>query len=64
MNDKQVEPAFGDEVARGLAFADGALGAAGHEITDPWTRELLERAARHEVTTEEAIAAVRARFQA
>lgn len=40
-----------------MSFADGALGAAGHEVTDPELRELRRRAIRGEMTTDEAIAA-------
>jgi len=42
------------DVARHLSFADGALGAAGHEVTDPYLRELVERQVRGELTGEEA----------
>ena len=45
------------EVERRMSFADGALGAAGHEVTDPELRELRRRAIRGEMTTDEAIAA-------
>lgn len=41
-------------------FADAALGAAGHEVTDPVLRGLMERYARGELTLEEAQAAGRA----
>ncbi len=42
------------EAAERLAFADAALGAAGHEVTDPYLREIGERFARGELTIEEA----------
>jgi hypothetical protein len=42
------------DVARHLSFADGALGAAAHEVTDPYLRELVERQVRGELTGEEA----------
>ncbi len=45
------------EVERRMGFADAALGAAGHEVTDPELRELRRRAIRGEMTTEAAIAA-------
>ena len=45
------------EVERRMSFADGALGAAGHEVTDPILRNLRERAIRGEISAEEAIAA-------
>jgi hypothetical protein len=37
-----------------LAFADAALGAAGHEVTDPYLNEVAGRFARGEITIEEA----------
>lgn len=40
-----------------MDFADGALGAAGHAVTDPVLRSLAERFARGELTFEEAYAA-------
>ncbi|WP_236685126.1 antitoxin VbhA family protein [Clavibacter nebraskensis] len=46
-----------------LAFADAALALAGHEVTDPVLRAILERAARHEITSEEAIAEIRRHIQ-
>lgn len=39
-----------------LAFADGALGAAGHEIAAPALRALAERFVRGEITVEQALA--------
>jgi hypothetical protein len=45
------------EVERRMSFADAALGAAGHEVTDPELRELRRRAIRGDMTTDEAIAA-------
>lgn len=36
------------QVAERIAFADAALAAAGHEVTDPALRGILEQAARHE----------------
>ncbi|MFV0428254.1 MAG: hypothetical protein ACK5KO_02320 [Arachnia sp.] len=42
------------EAADRLAFADAALGAAGHEVTDPYLRELLQRHARGEISGDEA----------
>lgn len=41
-----------------LAFADAALALAGHEVISPVIRDLLERRALGELTTEEAIAGV------
>lgn len=44
-------------------FADGAPGAAGHEVTDPALREITDRAVRGQLTRVEAIAAIRSRVQ-
>jgi hypothetical protein len=44
------------ETERRLAFADGALGAAGHEVTDPTLRELSRQVAAGTLTADEAIA--------
>lgn len=46
-----------------LAFADAALALGGHEVTDPVLRTILERAARHEITSEEAIVEIRRHVQ-
>lgn len=46
-----------------LIFADAALALAGHEVTDPQLRGLLEQAARHELTGDEAVAAIRRHVQ-
>ncbi len=51
------------EVERRLAFADAALAVAGHEVTDPVLRDVLARAARHEITGDEAIAETRRHVQ-
>lgn len=42
------------EAAERLAFADAALGAAGHKVTDPYLNEVAARFARGEITIEEA----------
>lgn len=42
------------DVEEHLAFADAALALAGHEVTDPALRDILERQARHELTGEQA----------
>ncbi|MPV50854.1 hypothetical protein GCG21_12710 [Pseudactinotalea sp. HY160] len=42
------------EAADRLAFADAALGAAGHEVTDPYLLAVGERFARGEISIEEA----------
>lgn len=46
-----------------LAFADAALALAGHEVTDPALRAILEQQARHELTGDEARAAIRRHVQ-
>ena len=46
-----------------LAFADAALALAGHEVTDPALRSLMERVARDELTADEAVAAMRRHVQ-
>lgn len=46
-----------------LAFADAALALAGHEVTDPALRAIVEQAARHELTGDEARAAIRRHVQ-
>jgi len=38
-----------------MAEADGCLGAAGHEVTDPYLRDLAQQAIRGELTIEEAL---------
>ena len=51
------------DVDERMAFADAALAVAGHEVTDPELRVILERQARHELTGDEARAAVRRHVQ-
>jgi len=49
-------PAVSDtEVERRMSFADAALGAAGHEVTDPALRVLSRQVADGTLTAEEAI---------
>lgn len=50
-----------EEVARQLAFVDGALGAAGHSVDDPESRELLRKQAAGEISADDAIAELRRR---
>ena len=50
-------------VADRLAFADAALALAGHEVSDPALRAILERATRHEITGDEAVAEIRRHIQ-
>ncbi|WP_426765026.1 helix-turn-helix domain-containing protein [Pseudarthrobacter sp. 1G09] len=47
----------------GLLFADAALALAGHEITDPALRGVVDGAARYQLTTDEALAAIRLHVQ-
>lgn len=42
------------EAAGRLSFVQAALGAAGHEVTDPVLKELLARQARGEISGDEA----------
>lgn len=46
-----------------VAFADAALALAGHEVTDPALRAIVEQAARDELTGDEAVAAIRRHVQ-
>lgn len=50
------------EIERRMSFADGALGAAGHEVTDPALRAISRRLAAGEVTGDEAAALVKAQL--
>jgi len=47
------------EVQETMGYVDGVLGSAGHEVTDPDTRELLRKQAAGELTGEEARALFR-----
>lgn len=51
------------DVDERLAFADAALALAGHEVTDPTLRALMERVASNELTADEAVAAMRRHVQ-
>ncbi len=51
------------EVAEQMAFADAALALAGHEVTDAFLRDILVRAAHQEISTDEAITAIRRHVQ-
>src|SRR5699024_6653835 len=42
------------EAADRLSFAEAALGAAGHEVTDPVLKDLLAQQARGEISGDEA----------
>lgn len=46
-----------------IAFADAALALAGHQVTDPAVRDLMERVARDEMTGDQAVAALRRLIQ-
>jgi hypothetical protein len=56
-----VSPAEAD---RRVEFADAALGAAGHQVTDPILREYSRRVAEGTMTAEAAVAAGIAHFDA
>ena len=47
------------DVDRAMSFADAALGAAGHEVTDPAVRDLARQVAAGEITGDEAAARVK-----
>jgi hypothetical protein len=51
------------DAERRIAFADAALALAGHQVSDPAVRSLMERVARHEVTGDQAVAALRRHIQ-
>ena len=51
------------QVKERLAFATAGLALAGHEITDPVLLDILERAARHQITSDEAITQIRHHIQ-
>lgn len=54
--DPSENPARPDSrVAEKMAFVDAGLGLAGHEITDPYLRQLLERQSQGEISAEETI---------
>ncbi len=46
-----------------VEFADAALALAGHQVTDPVLRTLMERVALNEITADEAVAAMRRHVQ-
>lgn len=48
---------------RAMDFADGAMGAEGHQVTDPVVRELLWKVARDELTASQAVALMRERVE-
>lgn len=52
------------EADRRVDFADAALGAAGHQVTDPILREYSRRVADGTMTAEDAIAAGMAHLDA
>ena len=47
------------EVDRRLSFADAALGAAGHQVTDPVVLAIHRRLAAEEISGDEAAALVK-----
>jgi len=42
------------EAARAVSFATAALGAGGHEVTDPYLNDLMWQQARGELSGDEA----------
>lgn len=48
---------------RAMDFAEGALGAEGHQVVDPVVRELLWKVAREELTADEAVVLMRERIE-
>ncbi|MCS4276357.1 hypothetical protein M2390_001539 [Mycetocola sp. BIGb0189] len=54
-----AETASATEAAVHVAFADAALALAGHELSDPVLRALLERVARGELDASAAVAEMR-----
>lgn len=46
-----------------VTFADAALALAGHRASDPELRAILDRAARHELTADAALFAIRRHVQ-
>lgn len=63
MTQVPVQPTSDADVAARLDFAAGALGAAGHEVTDPFVLELCERVARQQITGDQAVAEIRRRHR-
>ncbi|MYM20459.1 hypothetical protein GSY69_10910 [Brevibacterium sp. 5221] len=47
----QTRPAVSTEEA--MAFADGALGAAGHQVTDPYINQLRRQRLEGEISMDE-----------
>lgn len=58
-----ITPTAAVEADERIAFADAALAVAGHQVTDPDLRSILERQARHELTGDRAREAIRRRVQ-
>lgn len=51
--------AMSSDARHRLAFADAGVDLAGHEITDPMLRDIVEHVAGHEITADEAVAEAR-----
>ena len=47
------------EAEENQAFADAALALAGHHVTDPVLKDIVDQAAHHAITADEAIAEIR-----
>jgi hypothetical protein len=57
----RIAPAVSEaEIERRMSFADAALGAAGHEVTDPELRAISRRVAAGDITGDEAAVLVKA----
>ena len=51
------------EAEENQAFADAALAFAGRHVTDPVLKDIVARAAHHDITADEAIAEIRRHVQ-
>lgn len=53
-------PLTPQQIDEHMAHADGVLGAAGHHVNDPNTREVMRRYLVGELTIDQAIAEIKA----
>ena len=51
------------EAMENQVFADAALALAGHHVTDPVLKDIVDQTAHHAVTADEAIAEIRRHVQ-
>ena len=51
------------EAKENQVFADAALALAGHHVTDPVLKDIVDQTAHHAVTADEAIAEIRRHVQ-